>query len=202
MPGGAPYSGANRPYSFHRQTDVGFDPQGNIFVTDGYGDSRVVKYDKNGRFIKSAGTRGNGTLQFSTPHAMAVDAKGNVYVADRGNSRIVVLDNDLNQKAVYDNVGAPWAVCISNTPHQYLYTSNSFPTGNNFDQAPITGEVYKMELDGTVLGRFGKAGHGPKEFSSIHQMDCRNPDEIYVAEITQWRVQKVTLRPQTKTSAQ
>ncbi len=153
-------------------------------MTDGYGDSRVVKYDKNGRFIKSVGTRGNGTLQFSTPHAMAVDAKGNVYVADRGNSRIVVLDNDLNQKAVYDNVGAPWAVCISNRPHQYLYTSNSFPTGNNFDQAPITGEVYKMELDGTVLGRFGKAGHGPKEFSSIHQMDCRNPDEIYVAEIT------------------
>ena len=202
MPGGAPYAGSSRPYSFHRQTDVGWDPQGNIFVTDGYGDSRVVKYDKNGRFIKAVGTRGNGTLQFSTPHAMAVDARGNVYVADRGNSRIVVLDNDLNQKAVYDNVGAPWAVCISTTPHQYLYTSNSFPTGNNFDQAPITGEVYKMELDGTVLGRFGKAGHGPKEFSSIHQMDCRNPDEIYVAEITEWRLQKVTLRPQTKTSAQ
>ncbi|HMF95307.1 MAG TPA: 6-bladed beta-propeller, partial [Vicinamibacterales bacterium] len=97
MPGGGQYSGANKPYSFHRQTDIGWDAQGNIFVTDGYGDSRVVKYDKNGRFIKSVGTRGNGTLQFSTPHAMAVDAKGNVYVADRGNSRIVVLDNDLNQ---------------------------------------------------------------------------------------------------------
>ena len=117
-----------------------------------------MKFDKNGRFIKSAGTRGNGPLQFSTPHAIAVDAKGIVYVADRGNSRIVVLDNDLNQKAVYDNVGAPWAVCISQGPHQYLYSSNSFPTGNNFDQAPTTGEVYKMELDGTVLGRFGKAG--------------------------------------------
>ena len=160
MPGGGQYSGANKPYSFHRQTDVGWDPQGNIFVSDGYGDSRVVKYDKNGRFIKSVGTRGNGPLQFSTPHAIAVDAKGNVYVADRGNSRIVVLDNDLNQKAVYDTVGAPWAVCISTGPHQYLYSSNSFPTGNNFDQAPMTGEVYKMELDGTVLGRFGKAGHG------------------------------------------
>jgi NHL repeat-containing protein len=201
MPGGGQYSGANKPYSFHRETDIGWDPQGNIFVTDGYGDSRVVKYDKTGRFIKSVGTRGNGTLQFSTPHAMAVDAKGNVYVADRGNSRIVVLDNDLNQKAVYDNVGAPWAVCISNTPHQYLYSSNSFPTGNNFDQAPMTGEVYKMELDGTVLGRFGKAGHAFKEFSSIHQMDCRNPDEIYVAEITEWRVQKILLRPSTKSSA-
>src|SRR5436190_22269320 len=201
LPGGGQYSGANKPYSFHRETDVGWDAQGNIFVTDGYGDSRVVKYDKNGRFIKSAGTRGNGPMQFSTPHAMAVDAKGMVYVADRGNSRIVVLDNDLNQKAVYDNVGAPWAVCISNGAHQYMYSSNSFPTGNNFDQAPLTGEVYKMELDGTVLGRFGKAGHGFKEFSSIHQMDCRNPDEVFVAEITQWRVQKIMLKPPARSSA-
>ncbi len=201
MPGGGQYSGANKPYSFHRETDVAWDPQGNIFVSDGYGDSRVVKYDKTGRFLKSVGTRGNGPLQFSTPHAIAVDAKGTVYVADRGNSRVVVLDNDLNQKAVYDNVGAPWAVCITNTPHQYLYSSNSFPTGNNFDQASMTGEVYKMELDGTVLGRFGKAGHAFKEFSSIHQMDCRNPNEIYVAEITAWRVQKIVLRPSTTSTS-
>ncbi|HWW82758.1 MAG TPA: peptidyl-alpha-hydroxyglycine alpha-amidating lyase family protein [Vicinamibacterales bacterium] len=193
MPGGGQYSGANKPYSFHRETDVAWDPQGNIFVSDGYGDSRVVKYDRNGRFIKSVGTRGSGPMQFNTPHAIAVDAKGLVYVADRGNSRIHVLDNDLNPKAMYDNVGAPWAICISQGPHQYLYSSNSFPTGNDWRQAPTTGEVYKMELDGTVLGRFGKAGRALKEFSSIHQMDCRNPDEIYVAEITAWRVQKILL---------
>jgi hypothetical protein len=201
MPGGGLYSGASKPYSFHRETDIGCDPQGNIFVSDGYGDSRVVKYDKNGRFIKSVGTRGSGPLQFSTPHAIAVDGRGLVYVADRGNSRIQVLDNDLSLKSIYDNVGAPWAFCISSGAHPYLYSSNSFPTGNNFDQAPITGEIYKMELDGTVLGRFGKAGHGPKEFSSIHQMDCRNPNEIYVAEITEWRVQKVTLRAPAQPSA-
>ena len=65
----------------------------------------------------------------------------------------------------------------------------------------MTGEVYKMELDGTVLGRFGKAGHGFKEFSSIHQMDCRTPDELYVAEITAWRVQKIRLRPSTGTAS-
>jgi hypothetical protein len=197
MPGGGQYSGGNRPYSFHRPTDIGWDPQGNIFISDGYGDSRVVKYDKNGRFVKSAGTRGNGPLQFSTPHAISVDAKGLVYVADRGNSRMIVLDNDLNQKAVWENIGAPWAICISQGPHQYIYSSNSFPTGNNFDQAAMTGEIYKMELDGTVLGRFGKAGHGFKEFSAVHQMDCRNPDEVYVAEITEWRIQKITLHPPT-----
>jgi DNA-binding beta-propeller fold protein YncE len=201
LPGGGQYSGANRPYSFHRETDLAWDPQGNIFVADGYGDSRIVKFDKTGRFIKSAGTRGNGPLQFSTPHAIAVDAKGVVYVADRGNNRIIVLDNDLNQKAVYDSTGAPWAICISQGAHQYLYTSNSFSTGSNFDQASTTGEVYKMELDGTVLGKFGKAGHAFKEFSAIHQMDCRNPDDIYVAEITAWRVQKLTLRPQAARSS-
>jgi len=195
MPGTAPYSGANRPYSFHRPTDIAWDPEGNIFVSDGYTDSRVVKYDKTGRFIKSAGARGSGPLQFSTPHTIAVDAQGMVYVGDRGNARIVVLDNDLNQKAVYDHVGAPWGICISQGPHQYLYTSNSIGTTLDERLEDTTGEVYKMELDGTVVGRFGKPGKALKEFASIHQLDCRNPNEIYVAEIQGWRVQKILLRP-------
>src|SRR5262245_62986016 len=68
--------------SFNRPTDVGFDPQGNIFVSDGYGNSRVVKYDKNGVFLKMVGHRGTGPLEFNTPHGLAVDGQGNVYVAD------------------------------------------------------------------------------------------------------------------------
>ncbi len=198
MPGAGIYNGGNHPYTFHRETDIGWDPQGNIFVTDGYSDSRIVKYDKTGKFIKSVGTRGEGVnpVQFGNPHGMAVDAQGTVYVADRSNSRVVVLTNDLQPKAIYDNVGAPWTVCVSQGPHQYLFSSNSFPTGNNFDQAPMTGEIYKMELDGKVLGRFGKPGHAFKEFSAIHQMDCRNPNEVYTAELTEWRVQKIVLQQQ------
>lgn len=197
MPGTAPFSGANRPYSFHRPTDIGWDAQDNIFISDGYTDARIVKYDKNGRFIKSAGKRGNpaNPLEFNAPHTMQVDEKGNVYVGDRGNSRIVVLDNDLNQKAVYDNVGAPWGLCISPGPHQYLYSSNSAGTTIDSRAVDRTGDIYKMELDGTVLGRFGKAGVAPKEFASIHMMDCRQPNTIYTAEIQGWRVQKVTLKP-------
>jgi sugar lactone lactonase YvrE len=194
MPGVAPFSGTNRPYSFHRPTDFGWDPQGNIFVSDGYTDARIVKYDKNGRFLKSAGTRGSGDLQFSTPHTMAVDDKGWVYVGDRGNSRIVVLDNDLNQKAIYDHVGAPWGICISPGPHQYLFTSNSAGTTIDSRAADRTGEIYKMELDGKVIGRFGKSGVAPGEFASIHQIECRNPNEIHVAEIQGWRVQRIRLR--------
>ena len=113
--------------------------------------------------------------QFSTPHAISVDAKGLVYVADRGNRRIVVLDNDLNQKAVYEHVGAPWAVCISAGPHQYLYSSNSFPTGNNFDQAADTGEIYKMELDGTVIGRFGKPGTASRNSAAFTRWTAAIP---------------------------
>jgi hypothetical protein len=201
MPGAGEYSGANKPYSFHRQTDIGWDALGNIFVSDGYGDSRVVKYDKNGRFIKSVGTRGDGPLQFSTPHALSVDANGNVYVGDRGNRRVVVLDNDLNQKAVYDTIGAPYALCISQGPHQYMYVSNSPSTANDSREMAVTGEIYKMELDGRILGRFGKAGKALKDFGTVHQMDCRNPDEVYTAEITTWRVQKILVRPSSRPSS-
>ena len=87
-----------------------------------------MKFDKNGRFIKSAGMRGNGPGQLSLPHTMAMDAAGNVYIGDRSNARVQVWDNDLNFKAIYDQVGSPWAVCISPGPHQYLFVSNSVPT--------------------------------------------------------------------------
>jgi DNA-binding beta-propeller fold protein YncE len=198
MPGTAPFSGANRPYSFHRPTDVGWAPQGNIFVSDGYTDARVVKYDKNGRFIKSFGTRGSGVGQFNTAHGIAVDLKGNVYVADRGNFRIVILDNDLNWKGVIDTVGAPWGMCVSNTTPQYLFSSSSSGTVMEVGDAANTGEIYKIALDGNkILGRFGKAGKALKEFASTHTMDCRNPDVVFVAEINSWRIQKTTLRPAT-----
>ncbi len=110
------------PTLFNRPTDVAWDAAGNIFVSDGYGNSRVVKYDKNGRFIKSVGTKGSAPGQLNLPHTIATDAQGNVYVGDRSNSRIQVFDNDLKFKTIYDQVGAPWAVCISPGPHQYLYS--------------------------------------------------------------------------------
>jgi NHL repeat-containing protein len=190
------YTGANKPYSFNRPTDVAWDAQGNIFVSDGYGDSRIVKYDKSGRFIKSAGVRGNQPGQLNLPHTLAADAQGNIYIGDRGNARVQVWDNDLNPKTIYDQVGSPWAVCVSPGPHQYLFVSNSVPDNGDSRVAAQTGEIYKMELDGTILGKFGKAGKALKEFSTVHEIDCRNPNELFVAEITAWRAQKITLRPQ------
>ncbi len=187
-----PASAANPgKYTFSRPTDVGWDPAGNIFVSDGYGNSRVVKYDKNGKYITSIGTKGSAPGQFNLPHTLAVDAKGNVYVGDRSNHRIQVLDDDLKFKAIYNNVGAPWEVCISPGPHQYLFSSNSFPDTNDSTLATVTGEVYKMELDGTIVGKFGKAGKQLGEFSGLHEIDCRNPNQLYISEIQLWRVQKL-----------
>ncbi|HUA87769.1 MAG TPA: peptidyl-alpha-hydroxyglycine alpha-amidating lyase family protein [Bryobacteraceae bacterium] len=184
-------------YTFARPTDVAWDPQGNIFVSDGYINNRVVKYDKNGRFLKQVGSekRGSGPDQFSLPHGIAVDLKGNVYVADRSNNRVSVFDNDLNPKTQYTDVGTSWTVCVSPGPHQYLFSSNSNPNGNPPGSWDNTGEIYKMELDGAIVGKFGHASKQFGGFQVVHMMDCRNPNEIFVAEIESWRVQKLLLKP-------
>ena len=77
----------------------------------------------------------------------------------------------------------PW-----NAPVRLQFHSNDT---SNLDD----GEIYKMELDGKVLGKFGRAGKLVKEFGTVNQMDCRNPNELYVGELTNWRVQKLSLRP-------
>src|SRR6266705_1314121 len=178
-PAGAPEPPA-QPYTFNRPTDVAWDPAGNIFVSDGYGNSRVVKYDKNGRYITSVGSKGSGQGQLNLPHTIAADAKGNVYVGDRSNRRIQVFDNDLTLKSIYDQVGAPWAVCITPGPHQYLYSSNSNSTTNNSEISAVTGEIYKMELDGTIIGKFGKAGKQLGEFGSVHEIHCVGENQVMV----------------------
>ena len=188
--GAAPPVGAGAATDvFNRPTDVAWDAAGNIFVSDGYGNSRVAKFTKNGVFIKSWGSRGTAPGQFNTPHTIATDAQGNVYVGDRGNRRIQVFDNGGEFKTQYLNVGAPWAVCVSPGPHQYLFSSNSNGTADMEN-----GEIYKMELDGKILGKFGRGGKLLKEFGSVHEIDCRNPNELLVGEITNWRVQKLSLR--------
>jgi DNA-binding beta-propeller fold protein YncE len=175
--------------NFNRPTDVAWDAAGNIFVSDAYTNARVVKLDKTGKFVKTWGAKGSGQGQFDMPNSIAVDAQGNVYVADLGNKRIQVFDNDGNFKTQFSDVGAPWAVCISPGAHQYLYSSNSNPP-DSMDN----GEIYKMELDGKILGKFGTAGKLGKEFGTVNEIDCRNPNVLYVGELTNWRVQKLILK--------
>lgn len=176
---------------FNRETDVAWDSAGNIFVSDGYNNKRIVKFDKDGNFLKAWGSRGKDMGQFEDVHTIQVDHQGNVYVGDRANKRLSVFDNDGNFKTAYINVGSPWAICITPGQHQYLYSSNSTGTTDMSDN----GEIYKMELDGKIIGKFGKGGKQLKEFMAVHELDCRTDNEIYAGEISNWRVQKLTLHP-------
>jgi DNA-binding beta-propeller fold protein YncE len=207
-PAGAP---APKPGwgTFNRPTDVAFDLAGNVFISDGYGNSRVVKVDKNGKWLKTWGERGIEPGQFNTPHTIANDAKGNIYVGDRGNRRIQVFDPDgkfLRQFSINvpfnkePNImagampeagvnplaqsGAPWAICITPGPRQFLYVSDAVP-----------GRIYKLTLDGTVIGVLGEAGKEPKQFGWIHELACPSENEIWAAELLNWRVQRLTLHP-------
>jgi DNA-binding beta-propeller fold protein YncE len=188
--GALPGAGANGE-QFNRPTDVAWDSQGNIYVADGYGNSRVAKYDRDGKWIKNWGSTGTGEGQFRVVHGIQIDAQNNVYVADRDNKRIQVFDAEGNFKTQFRNVGSPWAICITPGPKQFLYVSNSNPP-NNLD---YDGEILKMELDGRIVGKFGRAGKLLKEFGTVNSIDCRSENELYVGELGNWRVQKVTLKP-------
>ena len=145
-------------------TDVAWDAAGNIFVADGMGNARVAKFNSKGVFVKSWGSTGTGPGLFGSVLAIAVDAQGNVYVADGGNKRIQVFDNNGTFKTQYTNVGAPAALCITPGPNQFLYSSNSNPP----EDIDVAGEIYKMKLDGTLVGKFGRAGKLLKEFGTVN----------------------------------
>jgi DNA-binding beta-propeller fold protein YncE len=172
---------------FNRPADVAWDSAGNSFFADGYNNSRVVKYDKNGNWVKAWGKRGTEPGEFHTVHSIAADAKGNVYVGDRENHRIQVFDNDGNFLKQWTHVGAPWAICITPGPKQVLYTSDSNP-----------GRIYKLDLDGNILGVFGKAGKQLGQFGWVHEIACPSENTLYVAELLNWRVQKLNLHPAAK----
>jgi hypothetical protein len=200
---------------FRQPTDVTWDTQGNIFISDGYINSRVAKFDKNGDWVKSWGEKGSKPGEFDTPHSIAADAKGNIYVADRGNKRIQVFDPNgtflremkldvpvpadahpamgnrpTAETAATQQPGAPWAICITPGANQFLYASDSYP-----------GRIYKLTLDGKILGVLGKAGKQPKQFGWIHEIACPSENELYVAELLNWRVQKLTLHPDARQTA-
>lgn len=156
--------------------------------------------------------KGKGDSEFDTLHTIANDGNNNIYVGDRGNRRVQVFDNEGNFKYKFSidlppppdakpaignmpnltnylttggtqTPGAPWAICITPGPNPVMFVSDAFP-----------GRVYKVSLDGKVLGWMGKAGKQLKQFGWVHQIACPNENEIYVAEILNWRVQKLQIR--------
>lgn len=193
---------------FRQPTDVAWDSHGNIYITDGYVNSRVAKYDRNGDWVKSWGEPGTGPGQFRLPHAIVIDNSDNVYVGDRSNRRVQVFDTngsylrewrievppDFSTRAVNGEtpkpgdmagVGAPNSLCITSGPSQVIYLGES----------TWPGRIFKVTLDGRVLGVIGESGRNLKQFSGVHAIACPSENEIYVAETSNWRVQKLVLHP-------
>jgi sugar lactone lactonase YvrE len=182
--------GAGQPTDlFNRPTDVAWDAAGDIFVADGLGNARIAKFDKDGKFVKSWGKKGTANGEFANVRSIAVDTQGNVYAADGGNKRVQVFDNDGNFKTAFTNVGNAQALCITKGSNPVLYVSNSNPP----DDIDRDGEIYRMKLDGTMTGQFGRAGKQLKEFGTVNAIDCRSENTLYVGEIGNLRVQKVVL---------
>jgi hypothetical protein len=193
---------------FRQPTDVAWDSEGNIYITDGYVNSRVAKYDRNGDWTGSWGQPGTGPGQFRLPHAIVIDRQDNIYIGDRTNRRVQVFDTtgkylrewavavppDYTSRAVngatpkpgdMSGVGAPNSLCITGGPTQYIYLGES----------TWPGRIFKVTLDGRVLGVIGRAGRNLKQFSGAHAIACPSENEIYVAETSNWRVQKLLLHP-------
>jgi NHL repeat-containing protein len=186
---GAPGAGVPGD-SFSLPADVTWDRAGNIYVADGFGsNNRIAKFSKDGDYLKSWGQTGSGPGQFNKIRGIASDAAGNLYVADAGNHRIQVLDGEGTFKSQIGNIGTPQAICVSGGSTQYLYSSNS-----NDSESMDHGEIYKIQLSGQVVGKFGHAGKMPKEFGMVNAIDCRTENDLVVGEIWNWRAQKVTLR--------
>ncbi len=166
---------------FNRPTDVTWDQAGNIFVADGYNNSRVAKFDKNGNWVKALGERGSAPDQFNTPHAITSDNSGNIYVADRGNRRVQVYDPELKPVRIIEGMGAPWSVCTSPGSTQYLYSGD----GN--------GKIYKFTLDGKLQGWAQTSLNHGQNGCLVHELHCESETVLYKGDCSTWTVEKMTV---------
>jgi DNA-binding beta-propeller fold protein YncE len=199
----------HRDNVFNQPTDVAWDSKGNSYFSDGYVNSRVAKVNAKGEWTASWGSLGKGPGQFDTPHGIAVSPKDEIYVADRGNRRIQVFDPDgkylreftidvpvdINRgKVTYGTAapdlktgsqapGAPDALCMTPGPNPVLFVGDLYPS-----------RIYKVSLEGKLLGVYGQPGRNLGEFGWIHAIACPSENEIWVGELINWRVQKLVTK--------
>ena len=164
--------------------DVAIASNGDVFVVQGHtpgpmGDPRVLKFDKNGTFIKSWGGKGKEPGQFEVAHGIAIDAKGLLWVADRENQRIQIFDAGGKFVREVKYAGLPCSLAIGN---QYIYMVNGF-----------AGQLLRLDLQGKVLAATGKPGTGVGEFGEAHFIAVSPKGEIYVADSVNAAVQKFVM---------
>jgi hypothetical protein len=183
---------------FDKPTDMAITKAGDIFVSDGYGNSRVVHFDKTGKYVKEWGELGSKPGQFSTPHAIAVDSRNRLYVADRNNVRVQVFNTDGKLLDVWNNLLVPWGFCV--TKHDEIWVCGSSPMQwRNEDSAlgcPPKDQIFmKFNLEGKLLQLWGipKGVDGlerPGELNWVHCIAVDSKGNLYAGDIKGKRAQK------------
>jgi hypothetical protein len=165
---------------FDEPNDVAIGPAGEIYVTQGHGkgESRVIKFDRDGNFIRTWGGEGTGPGQFDVPHSIVVDAKGLLHIADRSNQRIQVFDADGTYLRESKHPGTPCGLCVTHDQHLIMAHGHA-------------GIIMKLDLQGKLLGATGSRGKGPNQYGEAHFLALDKQEDIYVADTLNWRVQKL-----------
>lgn len=162
------------PTTFARPTDIAWDSEGNFYVSDGYTNTRVVKFDRDGNYVKEWGTPGDGPGQFRVPHSIAIDSHDRVYVSDRENNRIQIFDVDGNLIRVWNHLGATQGIFI--TPDDEMWVLTHRNNTENITYDTLAGQLMKIDLEtGTVLGSMESPGH---------LITVAHGGKIYVASLT------------------
>jgi DNA-binding beta-propeller fold protein YncE len=150
------------PNNFNLPTDVAFAPNGDFYISDGYGNARVVKYSPSGKYLLQWGTRGNGPGQFQLPHNVAVDAQGKVYVTDRDNQRVEVFDANGKFLSEWPKIGSVSAIFI--TKDQKIWTGGT-----------------PRDLNGRALGTLPSEVGNP---GTAHQIAVSDSGDVYVGQLS------------------
>lgn len=162
---------------FNMPADIAFTPQGDVYVADGYGNSRVVKFSKEGKYLLEWGKKGKKPGEFNLVHAIRLDDRGRVYVGDRENNRIQVFEADGKFITQWPDSGAPYGLFLEKNMRMLVADGR----GNR---------VNLLDMDGKVVGRWGQKGSEPGQFAMPHGICADSQGTVYVAEGDGKRVQK------------
>lgn len=168
--------------SFNEPTGIAFDKQGNLYISDGYVNARVIKFNKDGEYLTHWGRKGTGDGEFNLVHDVCLDAEERVYVADRTNQRVQIFDKNGKFLGKWTDIGAPWGLTYS-AKENCMYMCDG-----------LNNRIVKLSMDGQVLGTLSSYGKAPGKLDFVHNIAVDNTGALYVAEIKNWRVQKFAAR--------